>query len=103
MSSNYWQTKKQNEQFNHGNTLTSKIEAYVSTWERRCYSDGIPDEVPSKLSQSGRVPSYKAIAMAILRNDMTLKSLGFEGKHSQYYDKLRAELKAKNTPQLRLI
>jgi len=91
MSSNYWQTKKQALQFKHGNTITSKIEAYLNVWEARCYSDGIPDEVPHKLAQSGRVPSYKLIAMAILRNDFTLKSLGFDGKMSDYYLQIKAK------------
>lgn len=59
--------------------------AYVTTWENRCYSDGIPDDAPKKLVDSGRVPSYKHIAMAILKNDMTLKTLGFSGKESKYF------------------
>lgn len=74
----------------------------MTTWERRCYCDGIPDEVPHKLAQSGRVPSYKAVAMAILRNDMILKSLGFEGKRSQYYEALRDERKKNLSSQMRL-
>lgn len=89
MSSNYWQIKKQNEQFKHGNTLTSKIDAYVKVWERRCYSDGIPDEVPNKIMDSGRAPSYKALAIAILKNDLVLKGLGFEGVESTWYSVLR--------------
>lgn len=91
MSSNFWQTKKQSEQFRHGGTIESKIVSYVETWEGRCYQDGIPDEVASGLAASGRVPSYKAIAMAILRNDHALKSLGLSGKHSEYFDLLREE------------
>lgn len=43
----------------------------------RCYSTDIPDEVPKKVMQSGRAPSYKAIALAILRNDLQLYALGF--------------------------
>lgn len=54
------------------------------TWRSRCYLNDIPDEVTDELQKSGRVPSYKAIAMAILKNDMILKSLGFEGKYSQF-------------------
>ena len=63
----------------------------MRVWEARCYSDGIPDEVPPKLAQSGRVPSYKQIAIAILRNDFVLKSLGFDGKMSDYYSQIKAE------------
>ena len=35
--------------------------------------------------KSGKVPSYKAIAVAILSNDVTLKSLGFSGEKSDWY------------------
>jgi len=60
------------------------------TWKERCYSDGIPDEVPELLSKSMRVPSYKAIAMAILRNDLNFHSIGFDQKQSDYYFQLKA-------------
>ena len=72
-------------------------------WEGRCYFDGIPDEVHHKVAASGRVPSYKAIAMAILNNDHTLKSIGFSGKHSKYYDQLKAEEIRSRSKQLQLI
>ena len=50
---------------------------YVNAWRARCYSDDIPDEAPKKVMQSGRAPSYKAIAIALLKNDLHLYSLGF--------------------------
>lgn len=34
--------------------------------------------------KSGRAPSYRAIAEAILKNDVSLKNLGFEGKYTQW-------------------
>ncbi len=49
----------------------------MNAWRRRCYSTDIPDEVPKKVMQSSRAPSYKAIALAILRNDLQMYSLGF--------------------------
>lgn len=52
-------------------------------WEQRCYSDGIPDDVPVEIFD--RVPSYKRIALAILKNDYPLKTLGFTPKESKYY------------------
>jgi predicted phosphoadenosine phosphosulfate sulfurtransferase len=61
----------------------------VETWKCRCYFDDIPDEVPAKLQASGRVPSYKAIAIALLSNDLPLKSLGFWPEPSQYYFDLK--------------
>jgi len=99
MSSNYWQTKKQAEQFKHGNTRTSKIESYIRTWERRCYSSGIPDEVPEKLAKANRAPSYKSIAIAILSNDHALKGLGFDGGTSENYRKIKTAEKEKESKQ----
>jgi len=58
------------------------VASYVKTWEKRCYSDGIPDEAPNKLLDSGRVPSYKTIALAILRNDY--KFLGIVPECSEW-------------------
>lgn len=52
----------------------------------RCYSDGIPDEVPAKLMKTMRAPSCKAIAIAILRNDMRFYSLGFKQRDSVILD-----------------
>jgi predicted phosphoadenosine phosphosulfate sulfurtransferase len=39
-----------------------------------------------KLIDSGRVPSYKALALAILRNDHHLYSLGFSQRPSKILD-----------------
>jgi predicted phosphoadenosine phosphosulfate sulfurtransferase len=85
MSNNIWQMKKQAEQFEHGKTTISRVNSYVKVWEDRCYKDGIPDEVAKRLSDSMRVPSYKAIAMAILQNDLALYTLGFQPVVSHWY------------------
>lgn len=53
------------------------MSGYLETWESRCYFNGVPDEVPAKLQACGRVPSYKEIAIAILKNDHQLLTLGF--------------------------
>jgi len=76
MSKGNWQTHKQKMPLKSGNTVTEKIEKYIAVWESRCYSSGLPDEVPPLLAQTLRVPSYKAIAMAILRNNPN--ELGFD-------------------------
>jgi predicted phosphoadenosine phosphosulfate sulfurtransferase len=83
MSSAYWQTKRRQEQFGNGKTLTSKVEAYVETWERRCYSGGIPDILHKKIEASGRAPSWRAIAIALLKNDSSFQSLGFQSKETK--------------------
>jgi predicted phosphoadenosine phosphosulfate sulfurtransferase len=70
--------------------MRKSIEAYIQTWENRCYKDGLPDEAPIEIFNM--VPSYKRIAMAILRND--LSDLGINGRKSEYYSILkRIELK----------
>ena len=54
-------------------------------WEDRCYSIGIPDEVPPRISQLNKAPSYKELCSAILKNDVRLKSLGFSFKKTEVY------------------
>jgi predicted phosphoadenosine phosphosulfate sulfurtransferase len=66
-----------------------KVRVYEKTWERRCYSRGIPDEVPAKIAKAMRAPSYKAIAMCILKNDLHLTALGFSPKDTSLVDSLR--------------
>ena len=91
--------RRRQEQYGNGKTLAQRLAGYVETWEGRCYADGIPDEVPAKLAASGRAPSYKQIAVAILRNDHTLKSLGFAQSDSE----LSAAVFSMNSPQRRLL
>tara|TARA_R110000803_G_scaffold149611_3_gene215035 strand:+ start:998 stop:1252 length:255 start_codon:yes stop_codon:yes gene_type:complete len=64
---------------------------YIKKWEACGYSDGIPDEAPSVLVRLGLAPSYKAIACAILKNDLNLLSLGFQGEYSEWYGILKRE------------
>jgi predicted phosphoadenosine phosphosulfate sulfurtransferase len=79
-----------------------RIHEYVKDWEAKCYTSGIPDEAPLEISD--KVPSYKRIAMCILKNDMHLKGLGYEGFNSKYYSILkRIEISARKTnKQLKL-
>ena len=65
--------------------MKQKIEKYIQTWEQRCYSKGIPDEAPAELETRNKVPSYRRICYAILKNDYALKSLGFTEIKSKYY------------------
>ena len=76
MSNGYWQTNRQSVLYARGMTTTQRVTAYVELWENRCYRSGIPDEAPRKLEASGRVPSYRQIAVAILNNDLKLHTLG---------------------------
>lgn len=67
--------------------MRNRIENYIKTWEQRCYPDGLPDEAPAEISDM--VPSYKRIAIAILRNDHSLKYLGFTPPKSKFYTILK--------------
>lgn len=93
MSSNIWQMRKQGALFEHGKTTTSRINSYVKTWESRCYSDGIPDDAPKRLADQMRVPSYKAIAECLLKNDLGLYGLGFQPEIKECYTAIK-KLKA---------
>lgn len=102
MSKNYWQIKKQAEQLPGGAGPTSRIEAYVRTWQQRCYRDSIPDDLPDGLLFSGRAPAWKAIAMCLLNNDFRLHKLGYTttpGEWAQAAIDMSAE---KSTDQLPL-
>lgn len=69
--------------------MRSKIAEYITRWESQGYEDGIPDEVPDELMRLHLAPSYKAICFAILKNDVTLKLLGFSGTYSPWYGELK--------------
>lgn len=78
------------------------IMEYISTWESRCYSNGIPDEAPEEIRHL--VPSYRRIAIAILKND--IRDLGFQPKESKWYGVFkRIEIDARNDKpkQLKLL
>lgn len=61
--------------------METKINSYIQKWRNRCYSE-LPDEAPSEIDEM--VPSYKRIALAILKNDISL--LGINPPHSEWYD-----------------
>ena len=69
--------------------IKQKIEGYVREWENRCYKKGIPDETPIEIEQNNLAPSYRKICLALLKNDHTLKSLGFSAPKSKVYNDLK--------------
>lgn len=74
--------------------MKTKILNYINQWENRCYFDGLPDEVPQRIQELNKAPSYKAICMAIMKNDHCLETLGFSRVKSHYYNIIkRDELK----------
>lgn len=67
--------------------VQDKITEYISTWEKRCYKKGIPDEAPFGIED--KVPSYQKICLCLLNNDFNLTKLGFTPKKSKYYSILK--------------
>ena len=92
MSKGHWRTVKLTEQFTPGKCATQRVNEYIRTWKSRCYQSGIPDEVPPKITSAGRAPSWKAVAIALLKNDLHLYSLGFS--RPAYSDQSRVIAKA---------
>jgi predicted phosphoadenosine phosphosulfate sulfurtransferase len=66
-----------------------KVDQYIAQWKQKGYSIDIPDEVPSELMRLNLAPSYKAIACAILKNDLQFLTLGFESTPSVWYSALK--------------
>lgn len=78
---------KADEAIKHWETrMRSKILEYVKKWEGRDYPNGIPDEIDANLEATGKVPSYKQICKAIMKNDVTLSSLGYTRPKSELYN-----------------
>lgn len=69
--------------------MQNRIGYYVQSWEPRGYETGIPEEVPPELMQRNLAPSYKAIAIAILKNDHHLTSLGYSQPASPWYNEIK--------------
>lgn len=76
--------------------MHAKIQHYLTMWERHGYSSGVPDTVLDDLMHERLAPSYKAIALAILKCDHGLHSLGFTTEATPWYSALkRIELAAR--------
>ena len=74
-----------------------KIEAWVNHWKARGYPDFLPDEAPETLEEIGRVPSYRLICMAIMKNDHTLELLGYSRPACRLYSDLkRSEIEGRS-------
>lgn len=102
MSNGHWQIDEQLLQLGNGKKTTERVKAYVEMWRKRCYFDDIPEQVPDLLQSSNRAPSWRKIAVCLLKNDMKLRGLGFTEKN---YDKdliLRIEAMRKTSTQIEL-
>jgi len=97
------QTLSHREHSTIGVSSTTAALNYVELWKHRDYFDDIPDEVPDLIMHAGLAPSYKAIAIALLKNDTRLASLGMGAFTSKWYSPLKAiELGVKKSPQFTL-
>lgn len=81
-----------------------RIENYIKSWELRGYPSGIPDEAPAILEELGKVPSYRLICIALMKNEKNLESLGFSRMPCRLYmavkrDELLLKGKIRWTPQ----
>lgn len=66
-----------------------KIEAWIRSWKTRGYQDGLPDEAPETLESLCRVPSWRMVCLAIIKNDHALATLGYGRPRCQLYDDLK--------------
>lgn len=67
----------------------NKIIVFIRWWVDRGYSNGIPDEAPPDGEAQRRVPSWRRICKALLRNDYWCKGLSFSQHKSQAYERYR--------------
>jgi predicted phosphoadenosine phosphosulfate sulfurtransferase len=76
--------------------MKNKIRSYVSGWKQKGYENGIPDESPAELEANNKVPSYRMICRAIMRNDVALATLGFSrNKTPEYMALKKIEIEAR--------
>ena len=66
---------------------SNKIGVFVRWWMDRGYPDGIPDEGDYDLEIAKKIPSWRRVCKALLRNDYWCKSLGFTQQKSAAYEK----------------
>jgi predicted phosphoadenosine phosphosulfate sulfurtransferase len=65
----------------------NKISVYIRWFKKRGYEKGIPDFANYKLENLGKVPSWRKVCKALLRNDYWCKTLGFSPTKSTVYYK----------------
>jgi predicted phosphoadenosine phosphosulfate sulfurtransferase len=73
----------------------AKIDVHRKWWMDRGYEKGLPDEADSKLETARKVPSWRRICKAILRNDYWCKTLGFSQHTSGSYAKYLAMMESR--------
>jgi predicted phosphoadenosine phosphosulfate sulfurtransferase len=70
-----------------------KIAVFLHWWEDRGYPRGIPDEAALDDEADRKVPSWRRICKALLRNDYWCKGLSFSQTKSQAYERYKKIMK----------
>lgn len=65
----------------------AKIMLFRKWWMERGYPEGIPDEADAVLESARKVPSWRRVVKALLRNDYWCKGLGFTQHKSKAYER----------------
>ena len=69
--------------------MRKKVKDYIQKWTTTVYLNDLPDEAPKRLEALNKVPSYRQICIAILKNDKHLKTLGLNQPTSKVYSQLK--------------
>jgi predicted phosphoadenosine phosphosulfate sulfurtransferase len=69
--------------------MRKKVKEYIKKWTTTVYLNDLPDEAPRRLEELHKVPSYRQICIAILKNDKHLKTLGQSQPVSKVYSQLK--------------
>ncbi len=75
------------------NHFENKIAVFIKWWQDRGYPGGIPDEGNVNDEAVKKVPSWRRICKALLRNDYWCKGLSFTQTKSEAYDKYQKVMK----------
>lgn len=67
----------------------NKIAVFLKWWMDRGYPDGIPDEANVNDEASKKVPSWRRICKALLKNDYWCKSLSFSMNKASGFERYR--------------
>jgi predicted phosphoadenosine phosphosulfate sulfurtransferase len=70
-----------------------KIAVFLHWWQERGYPDGIPDQADIHDEAAKKVPSWKRICKALLRNDYWCKGLSFTMTKSAAYEHYKKVMK----------
>lgn len=80
----------------------NKVAVFLHWWQDRGYPNGIPDQADTQLEAARKVPSWRRICKALLRNDYWCKGLSFTQTKSEAYTRYQKIMK-KRRSQWKLI